>query len=128
MNKSITFDAEGDYYVAFSLYGEFKIDNIIGLTKVDVAHDLYIKSVNWPDASVKSGTSLSKPSLDVIPLTDEAADAYTVKYVCGETVLAEGTPIELTTSASSSKTFSFSWTPNVESTTAYPATKVVFER
>lgn len=127
VNKAITFDAEGDYYVAFSLYGEFKIDNIIGLTKVDVAHDLYIKSINWPDASVKSGTSLSKPSLDIIPLTDETAEAYTVKYVCGETVLAEGTPVALTASANSSKTFSFSWTPSVESTTVYNGTKVVFE-
>ena len=126
VNKAITFDAEGDYYVAFSLYGEFKIDNIIGLTKVDVAHDLYIKSINWPDASIKTGVSQSKPSLDVIPLTDEAADAYTVKYVCGETVLAEGTPVALTTSANSSKTFSFSWTPQVESTTVYQGTKVVF--
>ena len=126
VNKAVTFDAEGDYYVAFSLYGEFKIDNIIGLTKVDVAHDLYIKSINWPDASIKTGVSQSKPSLDVIPLTDEAADAYTVKYVCGETVLAEGTPVALTTSANSSKTFSFSWTPQVESTTVYQGTKVVF--
>ena len=125
--KTITFDAEGDYYVAFSLYGTFKIDNIIGLTKVDVAHDLYIKSVNWPDASVKSGTSLSKPSLEVIPLTEETAEAYTVKYVCGETVLAEGTPVALTASTSSSKTFSFSWTPNVENTTVYENTKVVFD-
>ena len=127
VNKAITFDTEGDYYVAFSLYGEFKIDNIIGLTKVDVAHDLYIKSVNWPDASIKSGASQSKPSLDVIPLTDEAAANYTVKYVCGETVLAEGTPVALTASANSSKTFSFSWTPSVESTTVYNGTKVVFE-
>lgn len=127
VNKSITFDAEGDYYVAFSLYGEFKIDNIIGLTKADVAHDLYIKSVNWPDASVKSGTSLSRPSIDIIPLTNETAESYTVKYVCGETVLAEGTPVALTASANSSKSFSFSWTPVVESTTAYNGSKVVFE-
>ena len=127
VNKAITFDAEGDYYVAFSLYGEFKIDNIIGLTKVDVAHDLYIKSVNWPDASIKTGASQTKPSLDVIPLTDETAESYTVKYVCGETVLAEGTPVALTASANSSKTFSFSWTPSVESTTVYSGTKVVFE-
>ncbi|WP_288280532.1 carboxypeptidase regulatory-like domain-containing protein [uncultured Prevotella sp.] len=127
VNKSITFDAEGDYYVAFALYGEFKIDNIIGLTKVDVAHDLYIKSVNWPDASIKSGASQQKPSLEVIPLTDETAENYTVKYVCGETVLATGTPVALTASANSSNTFSFSWTPVVESTTAYPGSKVVFE-
>ena len=127
VNKSITFDTEGDYYIAFSLYGAFAIDNIIGLTKVDVAHDLYIKSVNWPDASIKSGASQQKPSLEVIPLTDETAENYTVKYVCGETVLATGTPVALTASANSSNTFSFSWTPVVESTTAYPGSKLVFE-
>lgn len=127
VNKAVTFETEGDYYVAFALYGEFKIDNIIGLTKVDVAHDLYIKSVNWPDASVKSGTSLSKPTVDIIPLSDETAEAYTVKYVCGETVLAEATAAELTASASSSKTFNFSWTPQVESTTKYEGSKIVFE-
>ncbi len=125
--KSITFSEEGDYYVAFSLYGEFAIDNIVGLTKVDVAHDLYIKSISWPDESVKSGTSLSQPSLDIIPLTDEFAANYTVKYVCGETVLAEATSVALTASATSSKTISFSWKPVVENTTVYENTKVVFE-
>ena len=123
--KTITFAEAGDYYVAFAVYGVY-VDNIIGLTKVDVAHDLYVKKVNWPDASVKSGTSLSKPSVEFIPLTTEAADAYTVKYVCGETVLAEGTPVELTASANSSKTIDFSWTPTVEQTTVYEGTKVVF--
>ncbi|MCR5269456.1 MAG: choice-of-anchor J domain-containing protein [Prevotella sp.] len=127
VNKSVTFAAEGDYYVAFALYGEFAIDNLVGLTKVDVAHDLFIKSINWPDASVKTGTSLSRPSLDVIPLTTEMASAYTVKYVCGETVLAEATPVALTASATSSKSFSFSWTPVVENTTTYEGTKVVFD-
>lgn len=124
-SKSISFAEEGDYYVAFAIFGVY-VDNIIGLTKVDVAHDLYVKKVNWPDASVKSGTSLSKPSVEFIPLTTEAADAYTVKYVCGETVLAEGTPVELTASANSSKTIAFSWTPTVEQTTVYEGTKVVF--
>ena len=124
--KDITFDAEGDYYVAFALYGVC-LDDLIGLTKVDVAHDLYIKSVSWPSASINSGAAQSKPSVDIIPLTDETAEAYTVKYVCGETVLAEGTPIALTASANSSKTFSFNWTPNVESTSVYENTKVVFD-
>lgn len=124
--KEISFDTEGDYYVAFAIYG-VRVDNLVGLTKVDVAHDLYIKSVSWPDASIKSGSAQTKPTVDVIPLTDETAEAYTVKYVCGETVLAEGTPVALTTSATSSKTFTFSWTPEVESTTVYENTKVVFD-
>ena len=128
VNKSITFDTEGDYYVAFSLYGEFKIDNIVGLTKVDVAHDIFIKSVTWPDASVKSGSSLSsKPKVTIVPLTTEAADAYTVKYVCGETVLATVDSKALTASATSTTDFAFTWTPVVENTTVYENTKVVFD-
>jgi hypothetical protein len=126
VNKSVTFDAEGDYYVAFALYGEFKIDNIIGLTKVDVAHDLYIKSVSWPDASIKSGTALAKPSVEIIPLTDEVAENYTVKYIYGENVVNIDSK-NLTASASSSTTFSASFTPTVETTTAFPGTKIVFE-
>lgn len=124
--KSITFDTEGDYYVAFALYGEFKIDNIIGLTKVDVAHDLYIKSVNWPDASIKSGTAQAKPSVDIIPLTDEVAGNYTVKYIYGENVVNIESK-DLTASVSSSTTFTASFTPTVETTTAFPGSKVVFE-
>lgn len=125
-NKSVTFDAEGNYYVAFALYGEFKIDNIIGLTKVNVAHDLYIKSVKWPDASVKSGTALQVPSVDIIPLTDESADAYTVKYIYGENIVNIDSKA-LTASASSSTSFSAAFTPVVETTTTYPGSKVVFE-
>ncbi len=124
--KQISFDTEGDYYVAFAIYG-VRVDNLIGLEKVDVAHDLYIKSVSWPDASIKNGSAQTKPSVDVIPLTNETADSYTVKYVCGETVLGEGTPVALTASANSSKTIAINWTPNVESTTTFEGTKVVFE-
>jgi len=126
VTKTITFDAEGDYYVAFALYGTFGIDNLVGLEKVDVAHDLYIKSVSWPDASVKSGTSLQKPSVDIIPLTDEAAGNYTVKYVYGENEV-EIASKALTASANSTTTFTASFTPVVESTTVFENTKVVFE-
>ncbi len=124
--KVISFDEAGDFYVAFAIFG-VKVDNIVGLQKVDVAHDLYIKKVNWPDASVKSGTSLSKPTVEFLPLTSEATDAYTVKFVCGETVLAEATSVELTASANSTKTITFNWTPNVEQTTTFEGAKVVFE-
>lgn len=125
--KEISFADAGDYYVAFAIYG-VRVDNIIGLQKVDVAHDLYIKEVTWPDATVNSGASISsKPKVVIIPLTDEAASNYTVKYMYGETVLAEATPVALTASANSSKDFSFTWTPTVANTTTYNGTKVVFD-
>lgn len=125
--KTISFDAEGDYYVAFALYGTFKIDNLVGLEKVDVAHDLYIKEVSWPDASIKSGTAQTKPSVTIIPLTNEDAANYTVKYLSGTTVLGEGTSKALTASATSSTDIAINWTPNVTETTVYPETKVVIE-
>jgi hypothetical protein len=124
--KKVTFDAEGDYYVAFALYGTFKIDNLVGLEKVDVAHDLYIKSVSWPDASIKSGASQTKPSVDIIPLTDEAAENYTVKYFYGENVV-EIASKALTASATSTTNFAASFTPVVDTSTTFPGTKVVFE-
>ena len=124
--RTITFAEAGDYYVAFALYGKFAIDNIVGLEKVNVAHDLYIKEVSWPNAKEKSGTALSKPSVNIIPLTDETADAYTVKYIYGENEV-NITSKALTASASSTTSFSASFTPVVETTTTFPGTKVVFE-
>lgn len=125
--KTISFDAAGDYYVAFAIYGTGSgIDNLVGLEKVDVAHDLYIKSVSWPDASIKSGTAQSKPIVDIIPLTNETADNYTVKYIYGETEVAIASKA-LDASASSTTSFSASFTPEVAKTTTFPGTKVVFE-
>ncbi len=125
-NQAITFDTEGDYYVAFAIYG-VKIDNLVGLQKVDVTHDLYIKEVTWQDAEVNSGAEISsKPKVTIIPLTNETADAYTVKYIYGDNEVV-GTPVALTASATSTKDFTFTFTPEVESTTTFEGTKVVFE-
>ena len=127
VTKTVTFDAAGDYYVAFALYGSGSgIDNLVGLEKVDVAHDLYIKSVSWPDERIKSGTAQSKPSVDIIPLTNETADNYTVKYIYGDNEV-EIASKALTASASSTTSFAASFTPEVEATTTFPGTKVVFE-
>lgn len=126
VTRTVEFAEAGDYYVAFALYGTFKLDNLVGLEKVDVAHDLYIKSVSWPDASIKSGVAQTKPSVDIIPLTDETADAYTVKYIYGENVVNIASKA-LTASANSTTTFAASFTPEVENTTTFPGTKVVFE-
>ena len=125
--KTISFDAAGDYYVAFALYGSGSgIDNLVGLEKVNVTHDLYIKSVSWPDASIKSGTAQTKPSVDIIPLTNEDASNYTVKYIYGDNVVNIASKA-LTASASSTTSFSASFTPEVAATTTFPGTKVVFE-
>ena len=117
----------GDYYIAFDIYG-MGLDNIIGGQKVDVAHDLYIKGVTWPHEageSIKSGSAQTRPSVEVIPLTNESASGYTVRYLYGDNV-AEGTPVALTASATGSRKFEFAYTPVVEQTTTFEGTKVVF--
>ncbi len=124
--KTVEFAEEGDYYVAFALYGTFKIDNLVGLEKVNVAHDLYIKSVSWPDASIKSGSSQTKPVVEIIPLTDETADAYTVKFYYGGNVV-EIPSKALTASATSTTSFAASFTPVVEETIMFGGCHVVFE-
>lgn len=125
--KTVTFSTAGDYYVAFALYGTTSsIDNLVGLEKVAVTHDLYIKSVSWPDASIKSGASQTKPSVDVIPLTNEDAANYTVKYIYGENEVLIPSKA-LTASASSTTSFAASFAPSVSATTTFPGTKVVFE-
>ena len=123
--QTLTFDEAGDYYIAFELKG-VGLDNVIGLTKTAVAHDLYIKSVNWPNASINSGVAQTRPIVSVIPLTTETAGNYTVKYIYGENEV-EIASQDLTASATSTTDFSASFTPNVATTTTFPGTKVVFD-
>lgn len=127
VTKTITIDTAGDYYVAFALYGSGSgLDNIVGLEKVDVPHDLFIKEVSWPNSPVKSGVALTRPSVDIIPLTDEAATSYTVNYIYGDQTAAIASKA-LTASAKVATNFSASFTPVVETTTTFTDTKVVFE-
>ena len=117
-NRSISFAEEGDYYVGFAVYG-MKLDNIVGLQKVDVAHDIYFAEVKQPE-TVKSGESFS-PSVDVIaPLAATAAD-YTVKYYINGEVAATIDSKNMDASAKSKKTFyAGSLNQAVEATSVFP--------
>ena len=118
VNRSISFAEEGDYYVGFAVYG-MKLDNIVGLQKVDVAHDIYFAEVKQPE-TVKSGESFS-PSVDVIaPLAATAAD-YTVKYYINGEVAATIDSKNMDASAKSKKTFyAGSLNQAVEATSVFP--------
>lgn len=75
---TFTIPEAGSYYIGFALY-RLKLDNIIGLKQVEVAHDLYIKEVNQKE-TIQSGDEIA-PSITVIsPLKDIAAEDYTLKY------------------------------------------------
>lgn len=121
--QTLTFDQAGDYYVAFELYG-VGLDNVIGLTKTAVAHDLYLKNTSLV-AEAQTGKEI-KPSVTVIPLTTEAADAYTVKYYVDGVAVAAGTAVAMDASATSDKTFTISYTPNDAVTTEHD-TYIEFE-
>jgi len=122
-SQTMTFDEAGDYYVAFELKG-VGLDNVIGLTKTAVAHDLYLKSTSLV-AEAQTGSTI-KPSVTVIPLTAETADGYTVKYYVDDVAVAEGTAENLSVSATAEKTFVISYTPNDEVTTTHD-TYIEFE-
>ncbi len=117
VSKSITFDEEGDIYVAFGIYNAY-LDNIIGLSKVDVAHDLFITNFNQPDV-IQTGVSIS-PSLTFIPLTKERQSAYNiVYYMDGKAKASVSDRLNLEPSAKDSKSFSVSVSPTTETTTTY---------
>ena len=122
-SQTLTFDEAGDYYVAFELYG-VGLDNVIGLTKTAVTHDIYIKDT--PLATEAQTGKEIKPSVTIIPLTDETAESYSVKYYVDGVAVATAESVELTSSATLEKTFTISYTPTDEVTTNHD-TYIVFE-
>lgn len=121
--QTLTIDEAGDYYVAFELLG-VGLDNVIGLTKTEVAHDVYFKETKLVEEA-QTGKEI-KPNVKVVPLTDETADSYTVKYYVDGEAVATGTSVELTASATADKTFTISYTPTDEVTTEHD-TYIAFE-
>jgi len=103
----------GDYYIGFAIYGTM-LDNIIGLQPVEVAHDVYFTEFNQTNET-QTGISIS-PSVKIIPLTDEAAESYTVSYWFDGQAVATAPSIALTASAKDTKTFTVNYTPDTETT------------
>lgn len=101
---TFTIPEAGNYYIGFALY-RLKLDNIIGLKQVEVAHDLYIKEVNQKE-TIQSGDEIA-PSITVIsPLKDIAAEDYTLKYFVNGKEAATITSKELKSGAKTTTTLS----------------------
>ena len=115
--KSISFPEEGDWYVGFAIYG-VRLDNLVGGTKVDVANDLFIKSVSQKD-EVQSGVSYDA-SVDVIAITDIAKETYTVKYYVDGVAVADLTARAMTASATSTTTFKTTCSITADQTKTVP--------
>lgn len=115
--KSISFPEEGDWYVGFAIYG-VRLDNLLGGTKVDVANDLFIKSVSQKD-EVQSGVSYDA-SVDVIAVSDIAKETYTVKYYVDGVAVADLTARAMTASATSTTTFKTTCSITADQTKTVP--------
>lgn len=99
---SITIPEAGDYYVGFALWN-MKLDNIVGLTQVEVANDIYFKNINSPE-TIQSGDEID-PYVEVIsPLKDIAAKDYTLKFFVDGKEAATITSANIPKSANSAKT------------------------
>ena len=107
--------AEGDYYVGFEIY-YVAVDNLFGFAPVEgITHDIYLVKSTLP-TETQSGKKIT-PSMEIIPVIAETADAYTVKYYVNGTAVATAESTDLT--AGSNKTFSIEYTPEVEATTEF---------
>lgn len=115
--KSISFPEEGNWYVGFAIYG-VRLDNLLGGTKVDVANDLFIKSVSQKD-EVQSGVSYDA-SVDVIAVSDIAKETYTVKYYVDGVAVADLTARAMTASATSTTTFKTTCSITADQTKTVP--------
>lgn len=117
VNKSITFDQAGEYYVGFAIYG-MRLNNVAGLEKVEATHDIYIKNV-IQDETVQGGMEFTS-GLVIIPLTTEDADAYTVNFFVNNESVMTIPSLALTASANRETRFNAKWTPEVEQTVTVP--------
>lgn len=112
--ESITFAEAGDYYVGFAIFG-MRLDNVVGLEKVDVPHDVYIKNVNQKEIA-QSGNEQTA-TLTIIPLSEADPSDYTVEYYVNGEVKANVNTVGLYTSATRETQFNAKWTPEVTATT-----------
>lgn len=117
VNKSITFEQAGEYYVGFAIYG-MRLNNVAGLEKVDATHDIYIKSV-IQNETVQGGMEFTS-DLVIIPLTTEDSDAYTVNFFVNNESVMTIPSLALTASANRETRFKAKWTPEVEQTVTVP--------
>lgn len=117
VTRSIEIAQKGDYYVGFAVYG-MKLDNIIGLQKVDVAHDIYFTKITQDEAT-QSGKNFNSSATIIAPIGLTSAD-YTVKYYINGEAVKEISSKTVTADAKKTNDFSTgTLTPTADKTTVY---------
>jgi hypothetical protein len=75
----------GDFFYGFEISGRPYVDEIYGLSVVEVAHDWMIASSNIPSEAMQNVTATATVNILNIGLAEEAADSYTATlYLNGE--------------------------------------------
>lgn len=119
--KTITVP-EGNWYVAFAIYNTV-VDNIIGLTRVEVPHDIYVTETKVKE-SVQSGVN-ENFGIKFIALSNEQKEDYSLKFVVeretGEHQEYAYESKNLEAHAKNSVEFTAKWAPVVEATTTFDA-------
>lgn len=117
--QEITIENAGDYYIVFEIYNAY-IDNLYGLEKKAVAHDIMVNSykigTNEKDKEIQSGDNQTF-SLEVMSAMAESASNYTVKLMADGEQVATAEATDLV--AGTSKTFNFAWAPTVPATKTF---------
>lgn len=121
--KTITIPEEGDYYIAFEMWGT-KLDNLTGLKTVNVPNDLFIKeykvnsSLDTPQ-SVQSGETVTH-NLTIFSWTSHAAKSYKFLLHLNDSIVqASESETRAINNSESSQNIQISIKHEVEQTTTY---------
>ena len=117
--QEITIENAGDYYIVFEIYNAY-IDNLYGLEKKAVAHDIMVNSYkigSYEEDKVIQSADNQTFSLEVMPAMAESASNYTVKLMADGEQVATAEAADLV--AGTSKTFNFAWAPTVPATKTF---------
>lgn len=118
-NQEITIEEAGNYYIVFEIYNAY-IDNLYGLEKVAVTHDIMVNAYKIgyyaEDKEIQTGTE-QEFKFEILPIMEETADAYAVKLFADGEEVATAESVALT--AGTNKEFSLKWTPNVTATKTF---------
>lgn len=85
---NVAMPGEGDWYLGFTINGRAQLDELYGLSLVDVAHDWMLESANVPESGMQNVLHTAKLKLRNVGLRDEKAGEYTL------TAYVDGKPME----------------------------------
>lgn len=118
---SVTIEDDGDYYIIFELNNAC-LDDIVGLTQVEVPFDVYFTEVSSAN-TYQSGQALNR-EVKFLPLKNATADDYSIQLILDDPgsdndLVFEVPSVALTANSKSTKSISTKITPIVDHTVVF---------